>query len=117
MGGEGISPYVAYHWLTYRRHDLQNKANNMSIVEEQNSEPVYLGIEGERWDYDLPGLVIPTPIPMYHIVVLRGRDGYAVVTSSKWLHTDSLLMAAAWVHDILRTYDVQTEQGPEVDKV
>lgn len=82
--------------------------------------PFYLGMDGEQWNPELPGLVIPTGTLTDHgrkasIIVVHGTDGYGVVSYTDWQHTDSLLMAASIVQSMLAELesvkgDAQLEQ-------
>lgn len=74
--------------------------------------PFSLGIEGEQWEHKLPGLVIPTgkfivgpDRTEIRIAIVKGDDGYGIVSHSKWEQTDNVLMAASIVRTMLGEID------------
>lgn len=79
-------------------------------------EPFYLGIEGEHWEKEIPGLYVPIPETGKGVAVLRsGKPGmeYVVVGIKTWEQADSLLMAAALVTVILEGYRDGTQAEAE----
>lgn len=92
---------VEQKWVEYKMSTLGGGYDNT---------PFSLGIEGEQWKPELPGLVIPTGEytkagMQLSIAVVHGSDGYGVVSQSKWHHTDDLLMAASIVRTMLEGVD------------
>lgn len=67
-----------------------------------NADPFYLGVEGERWEPKVPGLMVPLPSGQGAILIIKGPSSYAVVTQTNWVDIDELIMVSAFIHERLK---------------
>lgn len=72
----------------------------------KNSElpPFELGFEGEGWNYELGCLVVPINDTISVLVMGIQGGGVSIVTASKWMPFDDILMAACVVQEMIDSY-------------
>lgn len=72
-----------------------------SRLERLTAQPFSLGIEGEKWYPELPGLLVPVEDGSGSCIAVihDKKDGYAVVTGKSWIAEKDLVMVVAIVHE------------------
>lgn len=62
-----------------------------------------MGFEGEAWDTEIPGLVIPVPGTNAYVIVIfiATLNNFGVVTMGRWVEVDNILLASALVNEVI----------------